>query len=167
MLDTYQGSYELLADSSVDVSIFDGSSDGYTYRWDDFSRDAFLAEITLGTTEVGTECNGVEIIALVTGTAENEDGNMKIYGRTEQGPAEYLYDISMTAGTARSSGDNTTSLYVDTYVVAETAHFKNAAAKSITDGIGRLQFDFAGYKYLTAELYDVSDGRFQIYFRVY
>lgn len=167
MLDTYQGSYELLADSSVDVSIFDGSSDGYSFRWDDFSRGPFLHEITLGTTEVGHECNGIEIIGLVTGTADGEDGNMKIYGRAENGPAEYLYDVSMTAGTARSSGDNTTSLYIDTYVVAETAHFKTATVKSPTNGIGRLQFDFAGYKYLTAELYDVSDGRFYIYYRVY
>jgi hypothetical protein len=167
MLNTYQGSYELLADASVDVTIFDGSADGYSYRWDDFSRNAFLTEITLGTKQVGTECNGIEIIALATGTAENEDSNFKLYGRTEGGPAEYLYDISMTVGTARSSGDNTTSLYVDTFTVGETVHFKNATVKNITNGIARLQFDFAGYKYLTGEMYDVSDGRFQVYFRVY
>jgi len=167
MLHTYQGGYELLADSSIDVSIFDGSSDGYTFRWDDFSRDAFLHEITLGTKEVGTECNGIEIIGLITGTAEDEDGSMKIYGRAEGGPAEYLYDISMIAGTARSSGDNTTSLYIDTFAVGETAHFKTATVKSPADGIGRLQFDFGGYKYKTAEFYDISDGRFQIFYRVY
>lgn len=167
MLSTYQGSYELLADSSVDVSIFDGSADGYSFRWDDFSRDRFLQDASLGTVEVGTECNGIEIIGLATGTAEDEDGAFKLHGRAEGGPAEYLYDISMTVGTARASGDNTTSLYIDTFTVAETAHFKNATAKNKADGIARLQFDFAGYKYLTAEMYDISDCRFKVYFRVY
>ena len=167
MLNTYQGSYELLADSSVDVTIFDNSTPGLRYIWADFSRERFLNEVTLGTAEVGTECNGIEIIGTVSGTVEDEDGAMKIYGRTEGGPAEYLYDVSMTAGTARFATDVTTSLYIDTFVVAETAHFKAATVKSPADGIARLQFDFAGYKYLTAELYDVSDGRFQIYYRVY
>jgi len=167
MLNTYQGSYELLVDYSADVSIFDGSSDGYTYRWDDFSRKAFLSEITLGTTEVGTECNGIEIIGVITGTADGEDGAMKLYGRSEGGPAELLYDISMTAGTARASADNTTSLYIDTFVVGDTYHFKAATVKSPANNIAKLQFDFAGYKYLTAELYDVSDGKFQIHYRVY
>jgi len=167
MLNTYQGSYELLADSSLDVTIFDNSTTGLRYVWADFSREKFLAEATLGTAEVGTECNGIEIIAVVANTVDNEDGAMKLYGRTEGGPAEYLYDVSMTAGGMRASADNTTDFYVDTFVVAETAHFKAATVKSPTDKLGRLQFDFAGYKYLTAELYDVSDGKFKIYHRVY
>jgi len=165
MLNTYQGSYELLADSSADVTIFDNSTTGLRYVWADFSRDKFLSEITLGTAEVGTECNGIEIIA-VGATAANKNGNMKLYGRTEGGPAEYLYDISMTTGAMRASADNTVDLYVDTFVVAETAHFKAATVKSPTDKLGKLQFDFAGFKYLTAELYDIT-GPWQIYYRVY
>jgi len=165
MLNTYQGSYELLADSSADVTIFDNSTTGLRYVWADFSREKFLAEATLGTAEVGTECNGIEIIA-VGATAADKLGAMRIWGRTEGGPAEYLYDVSMTVGAMRASADNTVDLYVDTYVVAETAHFKAATVKSPTDKLGRLQFDFAGYKYLTAELYDISSP-FQIYYRVY
>ncbi len=165
MINTYQGSYELLADSSTDVTLFDNSTTGLRYVWADFSRDKFLVDVTLGTKQVGIECNGVELIA-VGATAANKDGAMRIWGRTEGGPAEYLYDVSMTVGAMRASADNTVDLYVDTFVVAETAHFKAATVKSPTDKLGRMQFDFAGYRYLTAELYDISSP-FQIYYRAF
>lgn len=168
MLETYQGSYELLADSSVDVTIFDGSSTGYTYLWSDFSRTAFLVEPTLGTKLVGTECNGIEIIAAGLASANNDDGAFRLYGRTENGPAEYLADISMTVGTARYYNDASTSLYVDTFVIAEQAHLTNIAVKdTANDRISKLQLDFAGYRYITAELYDVSSAEWKIFFRVY
>jgi hypothetical protein len=94
---------------------------------------------------------------------DGTNGSLKLYGAPETGPIEYLYDISLTTGTARFN-DLTTSLWADTVNVGETAHFKSATTKSPTNGIGRLQFDGGGYKYLTAELYDISSG-WRVYYR--
>lgn len=163
MLNTFQGSYEVLADFSSDVSLFDGSSPGYTFDWNDLPN---LVDGSQGTKALGTECNGIEIIVLNDSVAEdNTNGSFKLFGTPEQGPIEYLADISTTTGTARY-GDSTVVLWVDTINVLDPAHFKNFTVKSPSDGIARLQFDFAGYKYLTAEMYDISSG-YKIFYRVY
>ena len=163
MLGTFQGSYEVLADFSSDVSLFDGSSPGATFDWNDLPN---LVDGSQGTKQVGTECNGIEIICLNDNVAEDgTNGSFKLFGTPEGGPIEYLVDVSTTTGTARF-GDSTIVLWADTINVADSAHFKTFTPKSPNNGIARLQFDFVGYKYLTAELYDISSG-WRIYYRVY
>jgi len=165
MLRTYQGSYEVLADFSADVSLFDGSSAGFTYDWSDRPN---LVDGSQGCKQVNTECNGIEIIILSDASAvDNANNNFKLWAYAEKGPAVYLADISCTTGTARYE-DSTAALWIDTIVIAEQTHIKNLIAKDNggNNRIAKLQFDFGGYKYLCAELYDISD-HIQVLYRVY
>jgi hypothetical protein len=165
VLHTYQGSYEVLADFSSDVSLFDGSSAGATYDWNDRPN---LIDGSQGCKRLGGETNGVEMIFLNDEVAEDgTNASFKLWGYTENGYAEYLADISLTTGTARF-GDSTVVLWADTITIAEQVHIKNFTAKDNAGNnrIAKLQFDAAGYKYLCAELYDISSG-WRIYYRGY
>lgn len=163
MTHTYQGSWEVLADFSSDVSLFDGSSPGATYDWNDLPN---LIDGSQGTKRLGEEVNAVELIFLNDEVAEDgTNGALKLYGTAKNGYIEYLADISLTTGTARF-GDSTTVLWADTVNIGDQVHIKNLVNKSTTNGIGRLTFDVAGYEYLTAELYDISSG-WRVYYRGY
>jgi hypothetical protein len=173
MLQTFQGSYILLAEATQDISGFDGTSPGLTSHWHDLPADRPAGEspnirdATQGTVMLGPEANGCVIIAACVSTAtEDKNGNFELWGWPELGPAEYIADISCTTG-LNYINDISTALYVDTMTIAEQFHVKNLTAKdSGNNRICKLQFDLAGIKYLSCRWYDIT-GRWESYIRFY
>jgi hypothetical protein len=164
MLHTYQGSYETLYDFSADVSLFDGSSAGFTYDWSDRPN---LVDGSQGCKKLGNEANGCEIIVLAD--AEAVDGantNFKLWAYAENGPAVYLADVSCTVGTARFE-DSTTALWIDTMTIDTQGHLNALNVKdSGNDRVCKLKFDIGGYGYLCCEMYDTSD-HYKVLYRVW
>ena len=159
MQHTIRGSYAPMrsGDVTTDDTALDGETAGYTYHWKDKPKEAF---------QLGEEYNKCEIIftagyecADSTDNADASDGGnfaFKFYSYTENGPAEFLADISGTVGTARIA-DSTLALYVDRLTIASQQHPEAVASKDNGNNrIAKLVFDTCGFKYLYAEGYDVS-----------
>jgi len=174
MLNTFQGSYVLLAEASQDISGFDGTSPGFTSHWHDLPANRpsddtqpNIRDLTQGTIEVGNEANGCVIYAACVSTAtEGKNGAFELWGWPEMGPAEYIADISCTTG-LNFINDLTTALYVDTIVIAEQKHIKTLSVNdSAANRICRLSFDLAGLKYISCRWYDIT-GKWESYIRVF
>jgi len=140
MLHTIQGSYEPLR---VPTDTVDGTLPVGAYDWSSKPSTAF---------PVGPEWNNAEIIFKFLSTgADGDDADFNLWGYTENGPKEWICEVSVTAGKATFAGD-ATGHYADTLVVATQGHLTTVAvADSGVDRVAKLSLDLAGYKYISAE----------------
>lgn len=150
MAKTIQNGYVAMRTSDVttDDTQLDGETAGLTYHYTDRPSEAF---------GLGPESNAAEIIFPGSDVSDGNNFSAKLYGyRTGEAPAEFLADISGTAGLARIA-DVTTALYTDTLVIASQGHIKTlSVADSGNDRVAKLAFDCVGFQWLYVEFYDVS-----------
>ncbi len=150
MAKTIQLGYEKMrvSDITTDDTQLDGETAGYTYHYTDRPIDSY---------SLGPEANAAEIIFPGSDVSDGNNFSAKLYGyRVNDAPAEFLADISGTAGLARIA-DVTTALYTDTLVIASQGHIKTlSVADSANDRVAKLAFDCVGFQWLYVEFYDVS-----------
>ncbi len=152
MSKTIQNGYEPIrvGDITVDEAELDGVTESLTF--DEHDRPSTVKS-------VGEDANAMAVY--FTGsdsTADTDVFSAKLYGYARSGPAEFIADISGTAGTARIN-DVATNLFVDTINISSQNFLKNVSViDSDNNRIAKLAFDFVGLKYIYVEFYDVSNG---------
>lgn len=139
-----------LRDVAEDEPELDGVTDGLTFDEHDRPVEA---------KSFGEDGNAMFMYFTGTDSTANADVfSAKIYTYATSGPAEFVADISGTAGTARIN-DSASDLFIDTINISSQDYFKNVSViDSGNNRIAKLAFDFVGNKYLYIEFYDVSNG---------
>lgn len=140
MLNTIQGTYEPLRPETGEV---DGTLSVNAWDWTAKPSTAF---------RTGPEWNSMEMIFKFPSDATaNDDADGNIFGYVENGPKEWIAEISVTAGTA-TIGADAASLYGDTIVIGSQGHPTTVSVSdSATNRAAKLTFDILGYKYISVE----------------
>jgi hypothetical protein len=154
MLKTPQYGYVPLrgADVTAEDILLDGSTAGYTYHESDRPPSAF---------QLTEEYNASIIMFENYDASDNKNSGVNLWGYGQTGPAEFICDLSLTAGTARIN-DVTTNLYTDTITRVNDLSDGHIKKIKITDSgndrVAKVWFDNVGYKYLYVEVYDLTTG---------
>jgi hypothetical protein len=131
-------------------TVLDGSTAGYTYHQSDRPASAF----TLTEEHVGSV-----IMFENYDTSDGINSAVRIWGYPHKGPAEFIADLSLTAGTARID-DVTTNLYTDTITRVNDLSDGHIKKIKITDSgndrVAKVWFDNVGYGHLYVEVYDLT-----------
>jgi len=160
MLQTFMGSYEpMRADVTTPDTTLSPETAGATYDWHDKPSTAY---------KLRPEHNGCEIIlaggyniALHDDTSYADTSNNKgfeatLFAYAENGPAEFLCDLTGIVGTARIN-DYTLSLWIDTITIDTEDHLKDISiADSGNNRIAKIVFDTVGYSWLYLQFNDMT-----------
>jgi hypothetical protein len=146
MLKTYQGAYEPMRSSTV-------SSDEASYTTTGFipSNRPSAAK------ELPTTCNAVEILPYMEDATADIDGTFELWGWADNGPAEFLAEISATVGTALRTS---TDAFCDKLVCTTSGHVNTVSVLDVgsTNNVSKIHFDTAGLKYVHILFTDISEG---------
>lgn len=86
------------------------------------------------------------------------NGRFKLWGYPDNSPAEFMADISTTCG-ASFVGDNTVTLFIDTYVIDATGNlFDISVHDNANDRFAKLLVRTTGFKYLYPNVLDLTAG---------
>ena len=109
--------------------------------------------------EIGPEWNYVETIFTLKQCTTVAHGACRVWGYADNGPAELICDISISAGCAHV--DNTVNFYAAKITFLSSPHIGDITAldcAEITAKIAKLRFDVAGYRWLLYDPYELTIG---------
>lgn len=153
MLRTYQGGWTPLrpdGDVTAADTILDASTAGSTLDWED-RPTAKWWEVPMG-------ANGLAVRFEMYDTSDGKTARADFFGYRSNGPAMFLGDMSLAAGTARIS-DLTTDLHIDTINEDVDAQIGGIAVyDSGTDRIAQINFDNVGYSHIVCLLTEFTAG---------
>ena len=146
MLKTHQGSYEKMRTSDV-------GSDEASYTTTGF----IPANRPSTAKELPPDANGVEILPYMVDATADIDGTFELWGWATNGPAEFLAEISATAGAALRT---TADAFCDKLVCTTQGHIKTVSVVDVgsTNNASKITFDTAGLKYVHILFTDISEG---------
>ena len=146
MLQTKQSSYEKMRSTTTSADEASLTGTGFIPA----NRPAAAKQLP-------PECNAVEILPYMEDFTANIDGTFELWGWAENGPAEFLAEISATVGAAqRTASDG----FCDKLVCTTQGHVNTVSIHDAgsTNNVSKIKIDMAGLKYIHAIYTDISEG---------